>query len=88
MGTLLALATFAIGFVARPIGGLVFGHYGDKIGRKKLLVLSLVMMGAATFAIGLLPSYATHRAGRAVAAGAAAADPGLRARAASGAARY
>ncbi len=59
VGTLLALATFAIGFIARPIGGLVFGHYGDKIGRKKLLVLSLVMMGAATFAIGLLPSYAS-----------------------------
>jgi metabolite-proton symporter len=58
-GTLLALATFAIGFIARPIGGLVFGHYGDKIGRKKLLVVSLVMMGAATFAIGLLPSYAS-----------------------------
>ena len=51
VGTLLALGTFAIGFIARPIGGLVFGHYGDKIGRKKLLVLSLLMMGAATFAI-------------------------------------
>ncbi|HVH21298.1 MAG TPA: MFS transporter [Pseudonocardia sp.] len=59
VGTLLALGTFAIGFIARPIGGLVFGHYGDKIGRKKLLVLSLLMMGAATFAIGLLPSYGT-----------------------------
>jgi metabolite-proton symporter len=59
VGTLLALATFAIGFIARPIGGLIFGHYGDKIGRKKLLVVSLVMMGAATFAIGLLPGYAT-----------------------------
>jgi metabolite-proton symporter len=58
-GTLASLATFAIGFIARPIGGLVFGHYGDKIGRKKLLVVSLLMMGAATFAIGLLPSYAS-----------------------------
>jgi metabolite-proton symporter len=58
-GTLASLATFAIGFLARPVGGLVFGHFGDKIGRKKLLVLSLVMMGVATFAIGLLPSYAT-----------------------------
>ncbi|MBW0104427.1 MFS transporter [Pseudonocardia sp. KRD291] len=58
-GTLLALGTFAIGFVARPIGGLVFGHYGDKIGRKKLLVLSLLMMGVSTFLIGLLPGYAT-----------------------------
>jgi metabolite-proton symporter len=59
VGTLLALGTFAIGFIARPIGGLVFGHFGDKIGRKTLLVVSLVMMGAATFAIGLLPGYAT-----------------------------
>jgi metabolite-proton symporter len=59
VGTLLALGTFAIGFVARPVGGLVFGHYGDRLGRKKLLVISLLMMGIATFAIGLLPSYAT-----------------------------
>jgi metabolite-proton symporter len=59
VSTLLALGTFAIGFVARPIGGLVFGHFGDRIGRKKLLVLSLLMMGVATFAIGLLPGYAT-----------------------------
>lgn len=59
VGTLLALGTFAIGFIARPLGGLVFGHYGDKLGRKKLLVISLVSMGAATFAIGLLPGYAT-----------------------------
>jgi metabolite-proton symporter len=59
VGTLLALGTFAIGFIARPIGGLVFGHFGDKIGRKTLLVVSLVMMGVATFAIGLLPGYAT-----------------------------
>lgn len=58
-GTLLSLGTFAVGFVARPVGGLVFGHYGDKIGRKKLLVLSLMMMGVSTFAIGLLPGYAT-----------------------------
>jgi metabolite-proton symporter len=59
VGTLLALGTFAIGFVARPLGGLVFGHYGDKLGRKKLLVISLVSMGVATFLIGLLPGYAT-----------------------------
>ncbi|HWM06731.1 MAG TPA: MFS transporter, partial [Actinophytocola sp.] len=58
-GTLLAFTTYAIGFIARPIGGLVFGHYGDKIGRKKLLVISLLLMGGATFAIGLLPTYAT-----------------------------
>ncbi|HEV7648284.1 MAG TPA: MFS transporter [Actinophytocola sp.] len=56
-GTLLAFTTYALGFLARPIGGLVFGHYGDKIGRKKLLVVSLLMMGVATFAIGLLPTY-------------------------------
>ena len=59
VGTLLAFSTYAIGFVARPIGGLVFGHYGDKVGRKSMLVLSLGIMGAATFCIGLLPSYAT-----------------------------
>ncbi len=58
-GTLLAFSTYAIGFAARPLGGLVFGHFGDKIGRKKLLVLSLLLMGLATFAIGLLPTYAT-----------------------------
>ncbi|EIE98028.1 MFS transporter [Saccharomonospora glauca] len=59
VGTMLAFATLAVGFVARPLGGLVFGHYGDKIGRKKLLVVSLLMMGGATFAMGLLPTYAT-----------------------------
>lgn len=58
-GTLLAFATYGVGFFARPVGGLVFGHYGDKIGRKKLLVLSLLLMGIGTFLIGLLPSYAT-----------------------------
>ncbi|MFJ8011401.1 MFS transporter [Streptomyces sp. NPDC096339] len=59
VGTLLAFLTYAIGFAARPLGGVVFGHYGDKIGRKKLLILSLVMMGGATFAMGLLPTHAT-----------------------------
>jgi len=57
-GTLLSFATFAVGFFARPIGGIVFGHFGDRVGRKNLLVLSLLMMGLATFAIGLLPTYA------------------------------
>ncbi len=57
VGVLLALGTFAIGFIARPVGGLIFGHYGDILGRKKLLVISLLMMGTATFAIGLLPGY-------------------------------
>ena len=59
VGVLLALGTFAIGFIARPIGGLVFGHYGDILGRKKLLVISLVMMGLSTFLIGVLPAYET-----------------------------
>ncbi|WP_019854292.1 MFS transporter [Actinopolyspora mortivallis] len=58
-GTLLAFSSFAVGFVFRPLGGLVFGHFGDRLGRKKLLVISLLAMGASTFAIGLLPTYAT-----------------------------
>ena len=57
-GTLLAFATYALGFVARPVGGIVFGHYGDRIGRKRLLMLSLILMGVATVLIGLLPTYA------------------------------
>jgi metabolite-proton symporter len=58
VGTMLAFTTYAVGFVARPLGGLVFGHFGDRVGRKQLLVVSLLMMGGATFAIGLLPTYA------------------------------
>lgn len=58
-GTLLAFGTYALGFVARPLGGIVFGHFGDKVGRKKMLVTSLLMMGGATIAIGLLPTYTT-----------------------------
>ncbi len=57
VGTLAAFATFAVGFVARPLGGIVFGHFGDKIGRKSMLCATLMIMGAATFAIGLLPTY-------------------------------
>jgi MFS transporter, MHS family, shikimate and dehydroshikimate transport protein len=57
-GLLLAFLTYAVGFVARPFGGLFAGHYGDKIGRKPMLVLSLMIMGAATLAMGLLPTYA------------------------------
>jgi metabolite-proton symporter len=57
-GTMLAFATYALGFVARPLGGIVFGHFGDRIGRKRLLMLSLVLMGGSTFLIGLLPTFA------------------------------
>jgi metabolite-proton symporter len=57
MGTLAAFGTYAVGFFARPVGGIVIGHYGDKIGRKSMLVLTLVIMGVATFFIGLLPTY-------------------------------
>src|SRR3990170_1534711 len=56
-GTLAAFATFAVGFIARPLGGIVMGHFGDRIGRKSMLVSSLMLMGAATFSIGLLPTY-------------------------------
>jgi MHS family shikimate/dehydroshikimate transporter-like MFS transporter len=56
-GTLAAYATYAVGFVARPLGGIVIGHFGDRTGRKSMLVLTLVMMGVATFLIGLLPTY-------------------------------
>jgi MFS family permease len=55
---MLAYATFAVGFITRPIGGAFFGHFGDRIGRKPLLVLTLSMMGVATFLIGLVPTYA------------------------------
>src|SRR5256885_3482625 len=54
-----AFATYAVGFAARPIGGVVFGHYGDKLGRKTMLYLTLLIMGLATTAIGLLPTYAS-----------------------------
>ncbi|MFJ7158260.1 MFS transporter [Streptomyces sp. NPDC101118] len=58
-GTLIAFVTYAIGFLARPLGGIVFGHFGDRLGRKKLLVISLLLMGGSTFAMGLLPTHAT-----------------------------
>ncbi|GAA4203816.1 MFS transporter [Actinocatenispora rupis] len=59
VGTMLAFVTYALGFVARPLGGIVFGHFGDRIGRKKLLMLSLLMMGGGTLLIGVLPTYGT-----------------------------
>ena len=58
IGTLLAFATFAVGFLARPFGGLFFGHFGDRMGRKPMLVATLLLVGGGTFLIGLLPTYA------------------------------
>ncbi|HWV03582.1 MFS transporter [Ralstonia sp.] len=59
LSTLASFGTFAVGFFARPLGGIVFGHWGDRIGRKKALMITLTMMGLATIGIGLLPTYAT-----------------------------
>jgi len=56
---IISFSTFAVGFIARPLGGLIFGHFGDRIGRKKTLVVALMMMGVATTLIGFLPTYAT-----------------------------
>ena len=64
IGTMLAFATFAVGFVARPLGGVIFGHFGDKLGRKKMLILTLEIMGIATVCIGLIPTYHTSASGR------------------------
>ncbi|HWD04344.1 MAG TPA: MFS transporter [Amycolatopsis sp.] len=58
-GTLAAFATLGVGFVARPLGGIVWGHFGDRVGRKAMLVASLVLMGLATAAVGVLPTYAS-----------------------------
>ncbi|WP_413736793.1 MFS transporter [Sodalis sp. RH21] len=57
VSTLAAFATYAVGFLARPIGGIVFGHIGDKVGRKKALVITILIVGLGTFCIGLLPTY-------------------------------
>jgi len=59
MGTLAAFATFGVGFLFRPLGGVIFGHFGDKLGRKRMLMLTVWMMGIATALIGILPSFAT-----------------------------
>ena len=56
-GTLAALGTYAAGFVARPVGGAIFGHFGDRMGRKTMLMLTMVIMALGTFAVGLLPTY-------------------------------
>lgn len=58
MGTIAAFATFGVGFLFRPLGGIIFGHYGDRLGRKAMLVVAMLVMGVATFLIGLIPSYA------------------------------
>lgn len=57
ISTMLSFTTFFVGFVARPIGAAIFGHFGDKVGRKQLLVLTMIVMGASTMAVGLTPSY-------------------------------
>ncbi|HEX6447405.1 MAG TPA: MFS transporter [Streptosporangiales bacterium] len=57
VGTLVAFATFAAGFVTRPFGGILFGHLGDRLGRKQMLVLTMMIMGLSTFGMGLLPTY-------------------------------
>ena len=57
IATMLSFTTFFVGFVARPIGAAIFGHFGDKVGRKQLLVLTMIVMGASTMAVGLTPSY-------------------------------
>ncbi|WP_407937468.1 MFS transporter [Neobacillus vireti] len=58
-GILAVFALYAVGFLARPIGGLVFGHYGDRIGRKKLLQLSLIIVGITTFLMGCIPTFSS-----------------------------
>lgn len=57
LATLLSFVTFAVSFLARPFGSLLFGHFGDRLGRKQTLVMALMMMGTATFVVGVLPGY-------------------------------
>jgi len=57
VGTLEAFAIYAVGFVARPVGAAIFGHYGDRIGRKATLIATLMLMGVATFLVALVPTY-------------------------------
>ncbi|WP_395729388.1 MFS transporter [Nakamurella sp.] len=59
VATIASFGTLAVGYIVRPLGGVIFGHFGDRIGRKSMLVLTMTLMGAASFAIGLLPTYAT-----------------------------
>jgi len=57
VGTLLSFSTYFVGFVARPIGAVIFGHFGDRVGRKSSLIATLVLMGTATMGIGFVPDY-------------------------------
>jgi len=57
VSTLAALSVYALGYVARPLGGIIFGHFGDRVGRKSMLVISMMLMGFGTFLVGLLPTY-------------------------------
>lgn len=57
VGTIAAFGTFAAGYLARPLGGILFGHFGDRLGRKSMLLLTMVLMGSGSFLIGLLPTY-------------------------------
>src|SRR6201997_505236 len=59
VGTLNAFLIYAVGFIARPIGAAIFGHYGDRIGRKSTLIATLMLMGVATFLVALVPGYAS-----------------------------
>src|SRR5262245_54449892 len=59
VGTLQAFGIYAVGFVARPVGAALFGHYGDRIGRKTTLIATLLLTGLSTFAVGFVPSYAS-----------------------------
>ncbi len=59
VATMLSFTTFFVGFAARPIGAAIFGHFGDRVGRKKLLVFTMIVMGASTMGVGLIPSYET-----------------------------
>ena len=58
VSTMLAYVTFAVGFLARPIGGVIFGHFGDKIGRKSMLVMTIMIMGISTVLVAFVPTYA------------------------------
>ena len=78
--TLQSFATFALAFFARPMGSALFGHFGDRIGRKATLVAALLTMGISTVAVGLLPTYCIHRDSRAGVAGVVPARAGPRAR--------